>query len=60
MKAPAVLPPTARPSHEGPEHNGDRRRFLIFALMAGLVPPERVTERILQEVDSETSDDTSC
>jgi hypothetical protein len=53
MKAPTVLPPALRPPHEGPEHNGDRRRFLIFALMAGLVPPERVTERIVAEIEKE-------
>ena len=39
---------------EQPEHRSDRRRFVIFALMAGLVPTERVTERILAEVAEET------
>lgn len=28
-----------------------RRRFLIWACMAGFVGPERVTERILSELD---------
>ena len=28
-----------------------RRRFLIWACMAGFVGPERVTERILAELD---------
>jgi hypothetical protein len=36
---------------EEPEHHNDRRRFLVWALMAGLVPPERVVERIVAEVD---------
>ena len=35
---------------EQPEHNGDRRRFLVWALMLGAVPPERVVERVLQDV----------
>jgi len=34
-----------------PEHRGDRRRFLIFALMAGLIPPERVTERVIADAE---------
>lgn len=41
------------PPGEEPEHRNDRRRFLVWALMAGLVPPERVTERILQDVAGE-------
>jgi hypothetical protein len=48
-----------RPDHtattgEVPEHRNNRRRFLIYALMAGLVPPERVVERVVAEVDEET------
>ena len=35
---------------ETPEHRGDRRRFLIWACMLGAVPPERVTERVLEEL----------
>jgi hypothetical protein len=31
----------------------NRRRFLILAAMAGWVQPERVTERILQELADE-------
>ena len=38
---------------ERPEHRNDRRRFLIWACMAGLVQPERVTERVLQEIEQE-------
>lgn len=33
----------------------NRRRFLIWALMIGAVPPERVTERILAELAAEVS-----
>lgn len=32
----------------------DRRRFLIWALMAGYVKPERLTERIVAELEEET------
>lgn len=38
-----------------PEHRGDRRRFLVWACMAGFVGPERVVERILQDLERETS-----
>ena len=38
---------------EIPEHNGDRRAFLIWACMLGAVPPERVVERVIAEVESE-------
>ena len=41
---------------ETPEHRNERRRFLIFALMAGLVPPERVTERIVSEIEQQQQD----
>lgn len=34
-----------------PEHRGDRRRFLIWALMLGAAPPERLTERIVAEIE---------
>jgi hypothetical protein len=45
---------TAAPAHatqgsDGPF--GNRRRFLIWAAMAGFVGPERVTERILADLD---------
>jgi hypothetical protein len=36
---------------EPPEHQNDRRRFLVWALMVGAVKPERLTERIVAEVD---------
>ena len=36
---------------EPPEHNGERRRFLCWALMLGAIPPERLTERIVAEVE---------
>jgi len=37
---------------ELPEHNGDRKRFLIWAAMAGFIPPERVVERIVADVEA--------
>jgi len=40
---------------EQPEHNGDRRRFLVWALMLGAIPPERVVERIVAEVEGEAA-----
>jgi hypothetical protein len=41
----------ARPASEEPEHRGDRRRFLIWAAMLGIVPPERVVERVIADVN---------
>ena len=38
---------------EAPEHDNDRRKFLVWALMLGAVPPERVVERIVAEVEQE-------
>ena len=32
-----------------------RRRFLVLALMAGWIKPERVTERIVAEVEAEAT-----
>ena len=40
---------------ERPEHHGDRRRFLIWALMLGAVKPERVVERVVAEIEARTS-----
>ena len=34
-----------------PEHRNDRRRFLVWALMAGYIPPARMTERIIADVE---------
>lgn len=47
-------PSATRPSDsntEAPEHNGERRRFLVWALMVGAVRPEAVTERIVAEIE---------
>ena len=44
-----------RPTQEQPEHRSERRRFLIWALMLGAVPPQRVTDRIVREVEDEAS-----
>lgn len=47
--------PTDHPAtrQEAPEHRGEMRRFLVMACMAGWVGPERVVERILQELADE-------
>ena len=45
----------ANDEQEEPEHRNDRRRFLIWALMIGAVPPQRVTERVVAEVSEETT-----
>jgi hypothetical protein len=37
---------------EPPEHRNDRRRFLIWALMAGYTKPERIVERIVGEIEA--------
>ena len=44
-----------RVDDEQPEHNGDRRRFLVWALMLGAVPPERVVERVIAEIAQEAT-----
>ena len=43
---------TALSAQAEPEHRNDRRRFLIWALMAGYTKPERVVERIVAEVEA--------
>ena len=68
MKAPDERKPAAGPGAGSQESNNDtgslpqstspyatRRRFLILAAMAGWVQPERVTERILQELADEVA-----
>jgi len=40
---------------EAPEHRGERRAFLIWACMIGAVPPSRVVERIVAELEREAS-----
>jgi hypothetical protein len=39
------------PLEEQPEHQGEWHRFLIYALMAGLIRPERVVERIVADLE---------
>lgn len=39
--------------NEPPEHRGERRRFLMWALMLGATPPERVVGRIVDELRDE-------
>ena len=36
---------------EQPEHGNDRRRFIAWDVMCGFANPERLTERIVAEVD---------
>ena len=48
-----VPPAVEKSEREEPEHRGDRRRFLMWALMAGFVKPERVTERVVAELQRE-------
>jgi hypothetical protein len=43
----------AHDSTEPPEHRNDRRRFLIWACMLGAVPPQRVVERVVRDVEGE-------
>ncbi len=47
----------AEPVEDGqaPEHNSDRRRFLTWCVMLGVVPPERMTERVVAELEHEAS-----
>ena len=40
---------------ELPEHGGERRRFLCWAVMCGFAKPERLTERIVAEIESEAA-----
>jgi hypothetical protein len=44
--------PTAAPRDPQPEYRSSRRRFLIYAVMAGFAPPERLTERIIAEIEA--------
>jgi hypothetical protein len=48
---------TTRPAKhttvEAPEHRGDRRRFLVWAVLAGFAEPDRLTERIVAEIEQE-------
>jgi len=36
---------------DGPEHCNDRRRFLVWAVMLGATSPERMTERVLEDLN---------
>ena len=38
---------------EQPEHDGDKRKFLIWACMLGAILPQRVVERVVAEVERE-------
>jgi hypothetical protein len=47
--------PVDQRDDEEPEHHNDRRAFLCWALMLGLVPPERVVERVVAELEERES-----
>lgn len=42
---------------EQPEHCGDRRRFIVWAIMAGFAQPERMTDAIVAELEQEARDE---
>ena len=44
--------PKCSATAEPPEHRGERRRFLIWACMLGVVPPKRLVERIVADVEA--------
>lgn len=46
-----VQRPADHTAPEAPEHKGDRRRFLVWALMLGATTPDRLTERIVAEIE---------
>jgi hypothetical protein len=41
------------PDRDLPEHRGRRRAFIAWALMLGAIPPERMVERIVAELEQE-------
>ena len=43
--------PASQEPPEEPEHRCDRRRFLVWATMLGVVSPARMVERVLADVD---------
>lgn len=47
--------PTFHPAtrQEEPEHRGERRRFIVWAAMCGYVSPDRLAERVLQDLADE-------
>ena len=47
---------TATRGKEQPEHRNDRRRFLVWAVLLGAAPPERLTERIVDELRQEAAE----
>jgi len=53
--APTESQPGDPSTGDEPEHRNDRRRFLIWSCMLGVVRPERVTERIVAELEREAA-----
>jgi hypothetical protein len=40
---------------EPPEYGNDRRRFLVAIVMGGFVPPTRMVERVIAEIEHRTT-----
>ena len=38
---------------EASEHRNERRRFLVWAVLCGFASPDRLTERIVDEIERE-------
>lgn len=47
-----TTPAKVTPQREAPEYHCSRRRFLVWAVMAGYVKPERMTERVVAEIEA--------
>jgi hypothetical protein len=44
-----------QPTNEEPEHRGDRRRFIVWAVLGGFAGSDTLTERIVSEIKQELS-----
>jgi len=51
MTAATARPVVPAAADDEPEHRGDRRRFLVWALMLGYTKPAVVVERIVGELE---------
>jgi hypothetical protein len=40
---------------ELPEHRSERRRFIVWAVLAGFAKPERLTEAVVREIEGRAS-----
>ena len=41
--------------NEPPEHGGQRRRFIVWAVLCGFAKPERLTEAVVREIEAEST-----